>query len=115
MKQSKHSRFESLEQRQLMSFTVVNTADSGVGSLRQAISDANANPGADVIDFNIPGTGLHFISPTTALPAITDAVTISGYSQPGSSANTLAVGDNANPTICLNGFSLPAGTDGVTV
>jgi hypothetical protein len=115
MKQSKHSRFESLEQRQLMSFTVVNAADSGAGSLRQAILDANANPGADVIDFNIPGTGLHFISPATALPAITDAVTISGYSQPGSSANTLAVGDNANPTICLNGFALPAGSNGLTV
>ena len=32
-------------------FTVTMTADSGVGSLRQAILDANANPGADIIAF----------------------------------------------------------------
>ena len=36
-------------------FTVTNTADSGAGSLRQAILDANANPGADTIAFDIPG------------------------------------------------------------
>src|SRR5688572_23214049 len=35
-------------------FTVTNTNDSGAGSLRQAILDANANPGQDMISFNIP-------------------------------------------------------------
>jgi hypothetical protein len=35
-------------------FTVTNTNDSGVGSLRAAIQAANANPGADTIDFAIP-------------------------------------------------------------
>ena len=44
-------------------FVVTNTADSGAGSLRQAILDANANSGADVINFNITGTGVHTISP----------------------------------------------------
>ena len=34
-------------------FTVTTTADSGAGSLRQAILDANANPGPDEIRFNI--------------------------------------------------------------
>ena len=38
-------------------FTVTTVADSGPGSLRQAILDANANPGADQIHFNISGTG----------------------------------------------------------
>ncbi len=37
-------------------FTVTNTSDSGAGSLRQAITDANANAGADTVDFNIPGS-----------------------------------------------------------
>ena len=32
--------------------------NSGAGSLRQAILDANANPGADQIGFNIPGAGV---------------------------------------------------------
>ncbi|HNB51831.1 MAG TPA: hypothetical protein PK530_07805, partial [Anaerolineales bacterium] len=49
-------------------FTVINTNDSGAGSLRQAILNANSNPGPDTIDFNIPGGGVHTISPVTNLP-----------------------------------------------
>jgi hypothetical protein len=64
------------------SYTVTNTNDAGAGSLRQAITDANANPGADTIDFSI-GTGLQTITPATPLPDITDQVTIDGTSQPG--------------------------------
>ncbi len=37
-------------------FTVTNINDSGTGSLRQAILDANASPGADTIDFSVSGT-----------------------------------------------------------
>ena len=76
-------------------FTVTNTNDSGAGSLRQAILDANAAPGADTINFNIPGSGVNTITPLTTLPIITGPVTIDGYSQPGSSVNTLASGSNA--------------------
>jgi hypothetical protein len=84
-------------------FTVTNTSDSGAGSLRQAILDANANIGADAISFNIPGTGVHTITPVTFLPLITDSVTIDGYTQPGSSENTLANDDNAVLRIVLDG------------
>ena len=35
-------------------FQVTNTADSGAGSLRQAVSDANATAADDTIHFNIP-------------------------------------------------------------
>ena len=43
---------KALEDRTVPStFTVLNLADSGPAPLRQAILDANANPGADVIDF----------------------------------------------------------------
>ncbi|EKD50519.1 MAG: Na-Ca exchanger/integrin-beta4 [uncultured bacterium] len=38
-------------------FTVVNTNDSGVGSLRQAIIDANALPGLDTINFDVAVSG----------------------------------------------------------
>ena len=69
-------------------FNVTNTNDSGSGSLRQAILDANAAGGADTIAFNIVGSGVHTIAPATALPAITSPVTIDGYSQGGASANT---------------------------
>ena len=39
-------------------FTVTSTGDSGAGSLRQAVLDANANPGIDTIAFAIPGAGV---------------------------------------------------------
>jgi hypothetical protein len=86
-------------------FTVLNTNDSGAGSLRQAILDANGNPGADTIAFAIPAAGVQTIAPATALPTITDAVTIDGYTQPGSSANTNPLGqpDNSVHLIELDG------------
>ena len=69
-------------------FTVTNTDDTGAGSFRQAILDANGSPGLDTIAFNIPGAGVHTISPATALPFITDPVIVDGYTQPGASPNT---------------------------
>lgn len=71
-------------------FTVTTTADSGPGSLRQAILDSNANGNSelDTISFNIPGAGPHVIAPTTALPGIRSSVTIDGYTQPGATPNT---------------------------
>ena len=86
-------------------YSVTATADSGPGSLRQAILDANANPGADTIHFSIVGSGVQTIALSTDLSPITDAVTIDGYSQPGASANTNAPdqGSNAVLEIELNG------------
>ncbi len=37
-------------------FTVANLNDSGTGSLRQAIMDANSLSGPDIIDFSVAGT-----------------------------------------------------------
>ncbi|HEX8280677.1 MAG TPA: hypothetical protein VF551_04830 [Chthoniobacterales bacterium] len=93
-------------------FTVTNTADTGAGSLRQAITDANATANSpanqnDVIVFNIPGGGVQTITPASSLPPISDAVTIDGYTQPGASANTLEVGNNAVLLIELNGSAAP--------
>ena len=87
-------------------FTVTNTNDSGAGSLRQAILDANATPGADAIEFDIPGSGAHTISPASPLPEITEAVSIDGYSQPGAQPNQKAVGSDAVLKIELSGASV---------
>lgn len=90
---------------QANTFVVTNTNNSGSGSLAQAILDANANAGSDTITFNIPGSGVHTIAPASALPTITDPLTIDGYTQPGASANTLAMGSNAVLQIELSGVS----------
>jgi hypothetical protein len=98
-----------------VSITVANTADSGPGSLRQAIFAANAHPGHDTITFAIAGSGVHVISPASPLPDITDPVAIDGYSQPGASPNTMAVGDNAVLLIQLDGSNAGLGANGLHI
>lgn len=85
-----------LFQAKAVTFVVTNTADSGNGSLREAILSANATTNVpDVINFNLTGNGPFTFSPVTPLPTITDPLVIDGYSQSGASSNTLANGDNA--------------------
>jgi hypothetical protein len=80
-------------------YTVTTTADSGAGSLRQAILDANANPGADVIAFSIAGSGVQTITLTSPLAPLTSPVTIDGYTQSGASANTQPFGQGLNTVL----------------
>jgi hypothetical protein len=67
--------------------TVTNTNDSGPGSLRQALADAN---GGDTIDFAVTGT----ISLTSGELVVDKSITISG---PG--ADSLAVDGNAKTRV----------------
>lgn len=53
---------------QAATFTVSNTDDSGAGSLRQAILDANTTAGNDVIDITLSAGSV--IAPLTALPNV---------------------------------------------
>jgi hypothetical protein len=99
-------------------FVVTNTNDSGPGSLRQAIEDANARPGADSIVFAIPPTDPNFrdvdswlaegdpepdafvITPLAALPALTEGATsLDGATQVQYTGDTNAFG----PEIVLDG------------
>ena len=94
-------------------FYYVNTTDDvtdglcspGHCSLREAIAAANlaANPGhfRDEIRFLIPGSGVRTIATTGPLPAITDAVVVDGYSQPGAAPNSLGFGNGLNSTILV--------------
>ena len=92
-------------------FTVTNTGDSGAGSLRQAILDANATLGADQIAFNIPGSGVQTIALATPLSDITEDLEIHGFTQPGSSANTNGPGqpDNSVHLIEIDGTNSGGG------
>ena len=101
-------RVEVLEGRRLPStFTVTKTADSGPGSLRQAIEDANADPGPDTIAFDIAGGGVHSIHPETALPEVTDPVVIDGATQPGYAGMPLIELDGGEAS--YNGLTISAG------
>jgi hypothetical protein len=83
-------------------FTVVNIFDNGIGSLRQAMLNANSSPGIQTISFNIQGipSPAFIIAPVTSLPTITDPVVIDGTTQPGFSGS---------PVIQLSGSHLLAG------
>lgn len=81
--------------------TVTSTADSGAGSLRQALLSANAAPGLQRVEFNIAGACPRLISLDTNLPDVTDPLEIDGYTQPGSAANTLATGTDAQLCVVL--------------
>jgi hypothetical protein len=77
-------------------YVVTNLNDSGTGSLRQAILDANAAAGADTITFNVSGTILLL----STLPDITDAagLTIGGLTQKGITIS----GNNAVRVMIVN-------------
>lgn len=116
-------------------------ANDGHCTLREAINSANSNiasgampgecaagqahPIVDTIAFNIAGSGVHTLNPSATLE-ITEIVKIDGYTQPGSSVNALAVGDNAvllieiasgalNPIIALDGSLFISGGSGSTI
>ena len=86
-------------------FTVANTDNNGIGSLSQAITDANASAGTDTIEFAPGVTGM--IDLITDLPDITDSLTIRG---PGSAALTIS------GNTMYHAFTIAtAGSGGVTI
>ena len=95
------------------SFVVTNTNNHGTGSLREAITNANATLGADTIAFNIPGTGVKVINLVSALPDITEPVVIDASTQPGYTASPLIELDGAGLDNSERGLVILAG--GTTV
>ena len=72
-------------------YTVNNLNDAGAGTLRQAITDANTNPGTDQIVFTTSGQ----INLNSDLPTIQGVVTIDGFSATGYTTG--------NPSIIVRG------------
>ncbi|MEY2410561.1 MAG: hypothetical protein QOF48_3231, partial [Verrucomicrobiota bacterium] len=85
--------------------TVITTNDSGPGSFRQALLDANDAPGENLIIFNLLGGGAQVIHLLTALPVVTSPVIIDGWSQPGFAGT---------PLVQLDG-SAAGGADGLVI
>jgi hypothetical protein len=107
--------FHDLEKRMMpTTFVVLNTADSGAGSLRQAILGSNATPGLNTIDFNI-GSGPQTISPLSALPNITAPVSIDGTTQPGFSLFPAIDIDGVSAGGGASGLKFAAGSDGSAI
>ena len=99
---------EPLESRAMLAtFTVTNLLNAGAGSLRSAITQANAAPGADEITFAVAGA----IPLTSALPAVTGTVSIDGSTAPGFTGS---------PRVTVNfrgqpGLQFAPGSDGSTL
>lgn len=106
---------------QAATFTVTTTSDGGIGSLRQAVIDANTAASDDRIEFAIPGNGPHRIELASNLPNIVGTLVIDGYTQPGSAHNTLSPDEGGLDTVLaievtavnignIDGFRLQSGT-----
>ena len=102
-----------------LSTLLANKGADGFISLREAITAANnsANGSSpDLINFSISGTGIHTITPLSALPAITqpvviDATTEDSYAANGNKAAVELFGNSLN----AHGLNLSAGSTGSTI
>lgn len=85
---------------------VNNLNDSGPGSLRQAMLDANASPAPNLIAFSLPGSGPYVIHLLSQLPEITSPLVLDGWSQ---------LGSNGPPVIGLDGSTGNSSIDGLVL
>lgn len=102
---------ESCEDRRLFStYVVTTTADSGTGSFRDAIKQANSHTGTDTINFKI-GSGIKSIQTLSGMPYISGSVIIDATTQPGYAGKPLIElrGDKSG------GYGLTIGGGGSTV
>jgi hypothetical protein len=101
---------EMLEDRLVLStFLVESTADTGPGSLRQAVLDANASPGADTITFDLSLTGQTIVLGGVEL-AVSDDLSITGLG-----ADKLTISGNNASRVFSIGAGVTAKIEHVTI
>ena len=108
-------RFDLLESRQLLAtLTVTTTADSGSGSLRDAISMVNSGTlsGTTTIDFAI-GSGVQSIAPMSALPTIMAPVILDGTAPPALPTQIIQL-TGGQAGVFANGLTISAGNSTVS-
>jgi hypothetical protein len=87
-------------------FTVTNTNDAGAGSLRQAITDAGASPGADIV---VIPAGLGTITASTTIQfGGADATTVQGNGNTVSYAAGTAFNSGGSTPYVLDGLVINA-------
>ena len=98
--------------------TVTSTADTGPGTLREAIVASNS-AGEHRIEFDLAGACPRSIVLATQLPPLIGVATIDGFTQPGSAQNTR--GDAYDAVHCVllkgavaTGLRLVPGADSIT-
>ena len=95
---------------QAVDFIVTTTNDNEAapqpGSLRRAINDANSTLAPDRIVFNIPGGGVHTITPEAQFNNLTTRIDVDATTQPGYAGT---------PLIQLNGENLVGDESGFLV
>ena len=104
---------ESLEDRRLLSiFAVTNLSNSGAGSLRQAIANANSNTGADTITFasSLAGNTITLTSGQLNLTDTTGKTTINGLG-----ADQLTVSGNDASRVFYINSGMNAEISGLTI
>ncbi|MDX1404915.1 MAG: DUF6701 domain-containing protein, partial [Woeseiaceae bacterium] len=98
-----------------------NSASAAECTLRAAIEEANAYAGANTITFNMPTTEPGYtasplsytITPATALPTISEQVTIDGSSQPDFPGTPIVLLDGND--VAANGLTLGGAADSSTI
>lgn len=100
----------------LTELVVTTSADSGPGSLRQAILDANALPDFNSIRFAIPGDFGAFLIPASPYPDIVTSMRIDAFTQSGAAPNANPWTNDATYRISIAGsasapyaFRVPVG------
>ncbi len=89
-------------------FSVTTTNDAGAGSLRAAITNANTTAGINVIRFSLTGPSPFTISLASALPVITNTMTIDGTTQTGYTGTPLVEINGTNAGATTSGLQLNA-------
>ncbi|MBC7387780.1 MAG: right-handed parallel beta-helix repeat-containing protein, partial [Opitutaceae bacterium] len=85
---------------------VINTLDSGDGSLRSAIECANRGVFGSSITFQIPGTGEQTIQPLSPLPSLKSNIILDGFTQAGNGKYNIILDGSKDSTQGLGvGFS----------
>ncbi|TAG44324.1 MAG: BspA family leucine-rich repeat surface protein [Cytophagia bacterium] len=93
-----------------------DNGSAGLGSLRQAITEANTDTDTDYIDFSIQQANTSTVSTialTSVLPNISEPVLLDGYSAYGSSPNSnlFNAGNNAQLRVEINAAGIGSGAN----